>query len=113
MTSDERGTAPAPEKDSKPRSSTAALDAIRSKVRRMTRARRERDSFWQHVLHLGVVGWMFVLPALAGAFTGRFVAQWTGSRAAAVGPLALGLIVGAYAVWRQLRSSWDENGEQR
>lgn len=80
-------------------------EVVRDKARRRARARAEGESLWRHLVHVGVLGWTFVLPVVLGAVLGRALAHWTGVRQLALVPLLLGVVVGAYAVWRQVRSS--------
>ncbi|MCC6903387.1 MAG: AtpZ/AtpI family protein [Polyangiaceae bacterium] len=86
------------------------VSEVRRKAARMRSARRERRSFWSQVAHVGVLGWTFVLPVVAGAFAGRWLARSAGSRVAGVAPLLLGVAVGVYVVWRQVRQSLSDDG---
>lgn len=73
--------------------------------RQAERARRGRQmSFWQGLGLVGAVGWMVVLPALIGAFVGRWLDQrfekgifWTLSL------LVIGLILGCIGAWRHVK----------
>ncbi|MCA9627645.1 MAG: AtpZ/AtpI family protein, partial [Myxococcales bacterium] len=81
------------------------LDTVRRKAARMASARRERQRFWQSLAHVGVLGWVFVIPVILFAFVGRLLARLSGQPALAVGLILLGVGVGAYGVWHQLRPS--------
>jgi ATP synthase protein I len=73
--------------------------------RQAERARRgQQMSFWQGLGLIGAVGWMVVLPALVGAFAGRWLDQhfekgifWTLSL------LVIGLALGCYSAWRHVK----------
>ncbi len=73
--------------------------------RQAERARRgQQMSFWQGIGLIGAVGWMVVLPALIGAFAGRWLDQrfekgifWTLSL------LVVGLALGCVSAWRHVR----------
>jgi ATP synthase protein I len=65
----------------------------------LARSRREKG-FWHYTAILGVGGWLFVLPVVAGAYLGRFIDRrvhdgisWT------VTFIILGLALGIYNVW--------------
>jgi ATP synthase protein I len=75
---------------------------LRQQVRRAQNARH--TGFWQGLAALGAVGWMVVLPALVGAFAGR----WLDSRFASgafwtLTLLLLGVAVGCATAWRHVR----------
>ncbi|NOZ24647.1 MAG: AtpZ/AtpI family protein [Nitrospirae bacterium] len=66
---------------------------------------RGKGIFWQSVAALGVVGWMIVLPAVAGTFLGRFLDRRfadSGSVSWTITFMLLGLALGIYSVWRFL-----------
>ncbi|MBO0797522.1 MAG: AtpZ/AtpI family protein [Blastocatellia bacterium] len=73
--------------------------------RQAERAGRSRYlSFWQGLGLIGAVGWMVVLPAVAGAFAGRWLDQrfekgifWTLSL------LIIGLALGCFSAWRHVK----------
>jgi ATP synthase protein I len=82
------------------------LQAVR---RHAARARRARRTFWQGLAVVGVVGWLIVLPAIGGAFLGRWLdrradtgVRWT------LGLLVLGLVAGCAAAWRHVKEGMDE-----
>lgn len=81
---------------------------VREKARRLARARRQEGSLWRHVAHVGSLGFVFVLPLVAGAALGRLVAQRTGQSGFAVALLLVGLVVGAFASWRLIRLSLED-----
>lgn len=80
---------------------------VREKAKRLASARQQSAGFWRHVAHVGSLGFVFVLPLVAGAALGRVVAVWTGRPGWALGLLLVGLIVGAVASWRLIRESID------
>lgn len=89
-----------------------AKPELERKVERMRRARARRGTAWMSLAHVGALGWMLVLPVVAGAVVGSFVARRVASPWPAVLGLLLGLLVGGYVVWRSvarsLRASDDE-----
>jgi ATP synthase protein I len=74
---------------------------IEEQARRMKRAAREKETVIGQSVYLGVLGVMFVLPVIAGAYLG----QWLDSLAAgysvrwSVGMILLGVIVGTVNVY--------------
>ncbi len=65
----------------------------------ISRARREKG-FWHYASLLGVGGWLFVLPVVAGAYLGKYLDKrvhagisWT------ITCIILGLAFGIYNVW--------------
>ncbi|MFI5457467.1 MAG: AtpZ/AtpI family protein [Isosphaerales bacterium] len=77
---------------------------VREIRRQAERARiGQHLTFWQGLGLVGSVGWMVVLPALVGAFLGRWIDRrcatgvfWTLSL------LMLGLALGCLSAWRQV-----------
>ncbi len=65
----------------------------------LSRSRREK-SFWHYASMLGVGGWLFVLPIVAGAYLGRYLdARFRGGTSWTVTCIILGLALGMYNVW--------------
>lgn len=74
---------------------------IEKQVRRMERAERERPTLLAQTAYIGVLGLLFVLPVIGGAYLGRWIdgllegysMRWTLSM------LFLGIVVGAVNVY--------------
>jgi ATP synthase protein I len=65
----------------------------------LARSRREK-SFWHYTAILGVGGWLFVLPVVAGAYLGRFLdGRMRGGISWTITCILLGLALGMYNVW--------------
>lgn len=79
--------------------------AVGKKARRLRRSRTVRRSFWQGLIHVGALGWMFVIPVVIGAFVGHWLRRFTSSRSLSVAPLLLGVAIGVYVVARELWGS--------
>jgi ATP synthase protein I len=78
------------------------VEQLRRQVEQAKRGRRA--SFWQGLANVGAIGWLVALPAIAGAFAGRWLDQrfasgvfWTLSL------LLLGLAIGCAGAWRHVR----------
>lgn len=78
---------------------------VEMQSRRLNKAKRERSTLLAQVASLGVLGLLFVLPVVAGAYLGRWLDEmaegysirWTLSL------IFLGLVVGIINVWLHLR----------
>lgn len=90
---------------------TPESEAVRRKAHRMRLARRSSASLWRHLAHVGVLGWLFILPVVLGLFLGRLVSLRVGGTAPLLVGLGLGLLVGGYVTWRQVRRSLDDDDE--
>ncbi|MGF1465539.1 MAG: AtpZ/AtpI family protein [Sandaracinaceae bacterium] len=79
-------------------------------ARKAERIRRGRDSrgTWRHLAQVGVLGWGFILPVIACAWLGHWVAERTGTLWPAVVGVLAGLGIGGFVVWRSVRDSLDE-----
>lgn len=87
-------------------------EAVRRKAKRMSAARRAPASLLHNLAHVGVLSWMFILPIVVAAFLGRLLASWSGQRWVTLVVLGIGLVLGAYLVWRQLAPSLGETHEE-
>jgi ATP synthase protein I len=78
---------------------------IDRQVRRMEKAQRERATLLSQTVYIGVLGLVFVLPVVAGAYLGR----WLDSLAAGysirwtLSMLFIGVVVGAVNVFLLVR----------
>ena len=81
----------------KPQSERAA----RQKLKRRLEARRRSHRLLAGIGLVGSVGWMIVLPAVAGAFLGKWLdgIAGTGHRLS-LSLLLVGLGIGLYSLWR-------------
>ncbi|MEZ4390174.1 MAG: AtpZ/AtpI family protein [Polyangiales bacterium] len=79
------------------------LAEVEKKAARLAEARRRRPTLWQHLGHVGALGWVFVLPLVGGVALGRLVAHGRSDHAPVWVGLLVGLAAGGYGAWRQLR----------
>jgi ATP synthase protein I len=91
----------APDRDEEPFVREVRRQAERAQV-------DQRLTFWQGLSLVGSVGWMVVVPALLGAFLGRWIDRrsglgifWTLSL------LFAGLTLGCLSAWRQVQRELD------
>ena len=81
-------------------------DRVQRQARRMKRAERERPTLLAQTSYVGMLGLVFVLPVIAGAYLGHWLdglasgysMRWTLSM------IFLGLLVGAMNVYFFIRS---------
>lgn len=66
-------------------------------------SKKKRREFWKYLSRTTVIGWLFVIPVVAGAYLGRYLDRrlsteisWT------VTLIAIGIAVGIYNVWHFL-----------
>lgn len=78
--------------------------AARREVERRERLERaRRANIWFYLTWLGSLGWLVVVPALAGAFLGRSLDAVFGTRIAFAAALTLlGAAAGMYLLWRRM-----------
>ncbi len=79
------------------------------KAERLARARRRPAAVWTALMRVAGLGWMLVLPLALGAAGGRLLARWLERPWIALVGLGLGLVVGAYGVFRQVRRELEED----
>ncbi|HET8710360.1 MAG TPA: AtpZ/AtpI family protein [Spongiibacteraceae bacterium] len=79
---------------------------IEHQGQRLRKAERERHSLLAETAYVGVLGLVFVLPVIAGAYFGRWLdSQFEGySMRWTLSMLMLGIAIGAYSVYRNLRN---------
>ena len=82
---------------------------VREKARRLSRARARQGGFWRHLAHVGSLGFVFDLPLMGGAVLGRYLAARTGLPGVAFLLILVGLAAGAYASWRLIQQSIEED----
>ncbi|WP_428265070.1 AtpZ/AtpI family protein [Haliangium sp.] len=75
---------------------------VRRKAARMAAARQRGDAVWRHIVHVGVLGWMFVIPVVLGAVLGQILFRWLGQRVLGIAPILAGVAIGGYVVWREV-----------
>ena len=81
---------------------------VRRKAERLLRSRRTRSPFWSQLVHVGVLGWMFILPTVLFAAAGHLVGRATGRNGWAVAGVVIGVLVGAYVAWRHVAPTLED-----
>lgn len=73
---------------------------IEKSVRHLLKARGEKEGFWHFATVIGVGGWLFVLPVVAGAYLGRYLdGRIAGKTSWTVTLLLVGVAAGSYNLW--------------
>ena len=92
-----------PEKPSEEEKFTEEID---SRIRRKKKNRAEGEhSFWESLGMVGTIGWMIMLPTVAGIFLGRFIEERYETRFSwTLSLMILGLAMGCYNAWRMIQS---------
>jgi ATP synthase protein I len=74
----------------------------KSAVKRLE-AKKQKDSFWHWASMIGMGGWLFALPVVAGAYFGRYLdrsradgTSWTMTF------ILLGIAAGIFNIWQFL-----------
>jgi ATP synthase protein I len=78
---------------------------VERQARRMAKAERERPTLMAQTVYVGVLGLVFVLPVVGGAYLGswldgisdEYTVRWT------VGCIFLGVVIGAFNVYFFIR----------
>jgi ATP synthase protein I len=78
------------------------IASVRQRTRRRQGAEREGEpSLGRYLAQIGVLGWMIVLPSLAGVFAGRMLDRWLETGIFWTGPLLIvGVAIGCWGAWR-------------
>ena len=73
---------------------------IEKSAKDLMRARKEKTGFWHYASFIGLWGWLFVIPVVAGAYLGRYLdkkirsgTSWT------ITFIIIGIFLGIYNVW--------------
>jgi ATP synthase protein I len=80
-------------------------DRVEQQARRMKQAERDRGSLLRQSAYLGVLGLLFVLPVIGGAYLGRWIdSSLAGySVRCTLSMIFLGIVVGAVNVYLFIR----------
>lgn len=86
-----------------PEAPDATSDALREKAHRVRTKRGKPATIFAHLAHVGVLGWVFILPVIGLTYAGHLAGRATGERWPAVAGLLAGVALGAYLTWRNVR----------
>jgi ATP synthase protein I len=66
----------------------------------LMKSRSEKSRFWHYAQMLGVGGWLFAIPVVAGAYVGRYMDRKVGGEISwTITLIIVGIAVGAYNIW--------------
>ncbi len=69
----------------------------------------QQTTFWRGLGLVGSVGWMVVVPALLGAFVGRWIDRWMGTPVFwTISLLFAGLALGCASTWRHVHQELEQ-----
>ena len=72
---------------------------IDKSAKEMMKARKEK-TFWHYASLIGVGGWLFAIPIVAGAYLGRYLDQrFKGDISWTITFIVIGLAAGIYNFW--------------
>jgi ATP synthase protein I len=78
------------------------LHEVQQQAKRIGNARGA--GFWQGLAAVGAVGWMVVIPAVAGALAGHWLDQrWQTGVYWTLSLLVTGVMLGSVSAWRHVR----------
>lgn len=86
----------------------AESEQVRRKAERIERERRKKPMFWRDLAHVGVLGWVFILPVVTLSWLGHLAAQASGELWPAIVGVLGGVALGAYLVYRNVKGSLEE-----
>jgi ATP synthase protein I len=75
-------------------------EKVEKSAAELMKSRKEKSHFWHYAQMLGVGGWLFVIPVVAGAYFGRYLDERTrGEISWTITFIIIGIAVGAYNIW--------------
>lgn len=75
-------------------------EKVEKSAEELTRSRKEKSRFWHYAQMLGVGGWLFVIPVVAGAYLGRYLDRKLGGEISwTITFMIIGIAVGIYNIW--------------
>lgn len=76
-------------------------EKVEKSAEELLKARREKSRFWHYAQVLGVGGWLFVIPVVAGAYLGRYLDSKVGGDKISwtITFIIIGIAVGIYNIW--------------
>jgi ATP synthase protein I len=73
---------------------------VERSAEQLMKARREKSAFWHYAQMLGVGGWLFAIPVVAGAYLGRYLDGKIGGNISwTLTLIIIGIAVGIYNIW--------------
>jgi ATP synthase protein I len=80
------------------------IGKVHSSQQRIARARKQKETAWESIAILGVVGWSVALPTLTGIAAGLWIdGRWPSRFSWTLMLLIGGLIVGCVNAWMHVK----------
>jgi len=74
-------------------------EEIEKSAKELMEARKEK-TFWHYASIIGVGGWLFVIPIIAGAYLGRYLdKRFVGGISWTITFIIIGIAAGIYNFW--------------
>jgi ATP synthase protein I len=74
-------------------------EEIEKSTKELMKARKEK-TFWHYASIIGVGGWLFVIPIIAGAYLGRYLdKRFVGGISWTITFIIIGIAAGIYNFW--------------
>lgn len=73
---------------------------INKSAKEFMKAKKTRTGFWHYASLVGIGGWLFVIPIVAGAYLGKYLDRKLSAGISwSLTCMILGIFIGAYNVW--------------
>ncbi len=83
-------------------------DQIEQSAGKLMKSKGEKRSFWHWASRVGVGGWLFAIPVVAGAYIGRYFDHSSTSKISwTVTFILLGIAAGIFNLWQFLSRKED------
>jgi ATP synthase protein I len=84
-------------------------DQIEQSAGRLLKSRGEQRTFWQWASRVGVGGWLFAIPVVAGAYLGKYLDHGSSGKISwTVTFILLGIAAGTFNLWQFLSRKGDQ-----
>jgi ATP synthase protein I len=76
---------------------------IEKSAAKLQKAKAEKDTFWHWASMIGMGGWLFALPVVAGAYFGRYLDRsYASGTSWTMTFIMLGIAAGIFNIWKFL-----------
>jgi ATP synthase protein I len=73
---------------------------VEKSAREVREAERQKSMLWRYASVIGVSGWLFAIPVVAGAYLGRYLdAKLSAGISWTITFIILGIALGIYNIW--------------
>jgi ATP synthase protein I len=83
-------------------------DKVEQSADRLLKSRGEQKTFWHWASRVGVGGWLFAIPVVAGAYFGKYLDDKSSGKISwTVTFILLGIAAGSFNLWQFLSRKGD------